>query len=967
MAPGDVPKGAPYAQALVDAISASRVVVVAFSRAANRSEAVLNELELASNRGIPIFAVRLEPIEPSGSAEYYLRRRQWFDADVDFAQHLAEIPAAVRAALEAAAARTKPVRRLKRSADESVPDRGLIAGRDHERAIIAQLLTRARAKHGGLIVLTGEPGIGKTRILEAAFDDARGAGFEAAFVTNFEHARAPLGPWIDVLRTLEPFLPEIVPSAPADRIAYQRLLGVSDETAVPAPDGRRLLVIVAEALQRAAKRSPIFVALDDAQWCDPESIELLDIIIPRLDTARIAIVVGRRPADSDAASLVLARLERFPAVQTIVIEPMPESAIRQLIAALSPRDDAVSSATLEEICRRSDGNPLFAAELVREVTTRTTAELLPESVQVTVVNRLAALAPDDVRILETAAVIGRMFELDDLVSVASTDRRSVIRALRSARDAALIHEAGAGRFAFRHELLRTAIYEHAFSAERADAHRAFAELLAARPNTPAAVLAYHWSRAGDTERAARYAIEAGDEAMRLNAFASARDGYVDALSAGTLNGTEAAALEEKAATAYDALGAADDAAQHFQSAAEHFRGLGDPQRAAQLELRFAANAYRAGRASEVERACENVLAESADGEVLYGAHAILASFYSSRSAPGRVQQHIDAAEALHVEGHVRDALSIAWARAIIAEGSDAWLSPARAAVELAEMRGTPALHALNLVNFAMVGRMHGCEGGETAAALTRAIEIADANGATYTAAYARCEKARTLHFRGELDAAYRVLLEAVALHVEALIVRIFVASAGLNILADLGAADRFPALRDPALLDAAFSTGEPGRFAPLAAAHAHASAMTGNAAVCGSTIKRALGLIGSFDGVSRPLVVFALHGDRDDRKAIARMLPPAAHLPQEELDRVMIAAIVSNPDGGPGNADAAERALAAARAADAPLFEALAYELLGRPRDAAAIYERIGAHGYRRDLTKTPTARRRAAATPSVS
>jgi hypothetical protein len=967
MAPGDVPKGAPYAQALVDAISASRVVVVAFSRAANRSEAVLNELELASNRGIPIFAVRLEPIEPSGSAEYYLRRRQWFDADVDFAQHLAEIPAAVRAALEAAAARTKPVRRLKRSADEDVPDRGLIAGRDHERAIIAQLLTRARAKHGGLIILTGEPGIGKTRILQAAFDDARGTGFEAAFVTNFEHARAPLGPWIDVLRTLEPFLPEIVPSAPADRIGYQRVLGVSDETAVPAPDGRRMLVIVAEALQRAAKRSPIFVALDDAQWCDPESIELLDIIIPRLDTARIAIAVGRRPADSDAASPALARLERYPEVQAIAVEPMPDAAIRQLVASLSPRDDAVSSAMLEEICRRSEGNPLFAAELMRDATTLGSVERLPESVQVTAVSRLAAMAPDEARIIETASVIGRVFPLADLEHVAGTDRPGIMRALRSARDTGLIRDLGPGTFAFRHELLRAAIYEHAFSADREETHRAYARFLASRPDVPPALLAYHWKRAGDLEQASRYAIEAGDQAMRINAYASARDRYVDALSAGTLHGVDEAAVEVKAAAAFDALGTADDAAKHFASAAVLFRTAGDTQRAARLDLRFAANAYRAGRASEVERACNAVLAESADPDVLYGAHAILASFFSTRMAPARVHEHIGAAESLGIDGQVRDALSIAWARATIAEGADEFLPQARAAVQLAEMRGTPALHALNLVNFAMLAPWHGCEHAETAAALTRAIEIADANGATYTAAYARCEMAWALHFRGELDAAYRVLLEAAALHVEALIVRIFVASVGLNVLADLGAADRFPAFRDPALLDAAFSTGEPGRFAALAAAHVHASVMTGNAAECGPTIKRALGMIGSFGFVSDSLVVFALHGDHDDRRAIARMLPPTARLPSEELDRVMIRAIVSHRDDEPGAGDAAERALAAARATGAPLFEALACELLGRRRDAAAIYERIGAHGRLRNLTKTPSARRRAAAKTSVS
>lgn len=966
MAPRDVPPGTPYAQALVDAITASKVLVLLFSPAANRSEAVLNELELAFNRGKPILPIRLEAIEPTGSAEYYLRRRQWFDANTGLASRVTDIAAAVRDAIAATAAPAKRTRRLPRTVDEDHEDGGLIAARDGEQLAIAQLLKRARSGYGGLILVTGEPGIGKTRILQAALHDARAAGFRTASVSNFEHTRTPLGPWIDVLRALEPLLPELVPADPGDRSAYQRLLGVIDSGG-PAPDGRRLLVIVTEALQRASKRAPLFIALDDAQWSDPESIELLDLIAPRLVAARIAIVVGRRSAESGVTSLALSRLERYPAVQTMPLEPLPDSAISQLIATLAPRGGVMSSSTIEEICRRSEGNPLFAAELVRDAKAGDKAGLLPESVQLTVVNRLAALAPDDVRIVETAAVIGRIFALEDLANVAQADRQAVIRALHGARNAALIRDAGSGTFAFRHELLRTAVYENTFSAERAEIHRSFAKLLAARPEAPAALLAYHWNRAGDIEQATRYAVQAGDEAMAINAYASARDNYGDALSGGALVGIDAATVEEKAATAYDALGAADDAAKHFFAAASSFRAAGEAQRAARLDLRFAANAYRAGRASEVERVCERVLAESTDREVLYGAHAILASFYSTRVDPGRVREHIEAADAMGVEGQVRDALSIAWASASIAEQPDGWLAPARRAVELSEARGSPALHALNLVNFAMLARWHGQDDAERAVAITRAIEIADRNGATYTAAYARCEHALALYFRGELNAAYGVLLEAVALHVEAVVVRIFVASVGLFILADLGVTDRFPIFRDPALLEAAFATGEPGRFAALAAAHVHAGVMSGETPSIVPIIKRALELIGSFNGVSRSLVTFALHGDADDRSKIAAMLPASAHQPPEELDRVMIAAITAVRSGAPAAVEHARSAAGAAHAADAPLFEALAYELLGRPDDAFVIYERIGARGLLRRLAKPPTARRRAASRLSAS
>jgi tetratricopeptide (TPR) repeat protein len=507
----------------------------------------------------------------------------------------------------------------------------------------------------------------------------------------------------------------------------------------------------------------------------------------------------------------------------------------------------------------------------------------------------------------------------------------------------LVSDAGAGAFTFRHELLRVAVYEHAFSMDRIETHRTVAQLLADRPNTPAALLAYHWSLAGDVARAAHYAAEAGDQAMRLNAYSSARDSYLTAIQSSAFVGAEAAALEEKAAIAYDALGAAIDAAKHFQNAAELCREQGDPQNAARLELRFAANAYRAGRVGEAEQACARVLNDSNDAVVLYGAHATLAQFYSTRNEPARVQLHIDSAEALRVDGQVRDMLSLAWARAYIADEGDDALRAARGAVELAGARSTPALHAINLVNFAMLARKHGRDGPESMSALTQAIDIANANGATYTAGYAYCERARALHFRGELSAAYQSVLDAVALHVEAIVVRIFLAAVGLDVLAELGIVERFPAFRDPDLLDAAFAGGEPVRFAALAAAHVHASAITGEAAHAARTTKRALSIIQSFDGVSRSLAAFALHGDDEDRALIFRLLPETTSLPPVTLDRIMIEAIISVKRGDESAADRAREARNAARLAGAPLYEALANELLDRSADAAAIYERIGA------------------------
>ena len=114
-----------------------------------RSDAVLNELELATNRGKPVVAIRLEAVEPTGSAEYYLRRRQWFDAATRFDARVAELPAAVRTAL-AAPSRSPRVRRAAASVDDETDDGGLLTARDAERRTVAALLERARTGNGGV-------------------------------------------------------------------------------------------------------------------------------------------------------------------------------------------------------------------------------------------------------------------------------------------------------------------------------------------------------------------------------------------------------------------------------------------------------------------------------------------------------------------------------------------------------------------------------------------------------------------------------------------------------------------------------------------------------------------------------------------------------------------------------------------------------------------------------------------------
>jgi predicted ATPase len=169
IAPRNVAPGVPYAAMLVEAISAARIVLVVFSHAANRSDGVLNEIELAFNRKRPIFTVRAEDSEPKGQAEFYLRRGHWFDAFADVAERLQALPDAVRAALSAAGKRVaSAVRNVAQvlsprpAGNLTIPQIRLF-GRDADAAQVVALLGSSRA-----VTLWGSGGVGKTQLALAA-------------------------------------------------------------------------------------------------------------------------------------------------------------------------------------------------------------------------------------------------------------------------------------------------------------------------------------------------------------------------------------------------------------------------------------------------------------------------------------------------------------------------------------------------------------------------------------------------------------------------------------------------------------------------------------------------------------------------------------------------------------------------------------------------------------------------------
>ncbi len=444
-------------------------------------------------------------------------------------------------------------------------ERGVLVGRESELALIESRVEEALRSRGGTIVLTGEAGVGKTRLLQAAVRAAQMARFATSATTNFEHARTPLGPWIDVVGALARIVPALMPSVPRDLAVLESLLGITETTAARV-DKRRSFVIIAEGLIRAASHAPLAIAFDDVQWADPESLELLAYAVPRIASHRIVVVLSARSDEADdRATFEVRDLARFAGVTSITIGPLVESAVREMVVANMPARRRLSRKLVDEICTRGEGNPLLVSELIRGAL-EDDVGLLPPTVAIATRRKTQSLDEAERRVIETASALGRIFTLSDLVSITGFEQNAVVAALRAARDMGIVREGDdPATFAFRHELVRLSVYERLLAAERRDVHLRIAQRNELEPGRiPIALLAHHWMNAGEPVRAAELYERAGDEAMHISAYASARDHY---LETARFYGDDVARarVDEKLGVSYDMLGDAARATENLRA------------------------------------------------------------------------------------------------------------------------------------------------------------------------------------------------------------------------------------------------------------------------------------------------------------------------------------------------------------------------------------------------------------------
>ena len=423
-------------------------------------------------------------------------------------------------------------------------------GRDEEMDILSRRWQRASRGEGQVVLLSGEAGIGKSRIV-SAFRERVGA-------QSHNWLRYQCSPYY-TNSALYPVIEQLALAArieanddPARKLAkLEALLALSRRptpTAVPliAPllsiplgDGyapvtvspqlqkQLTLATLVDQLAGLAEQRPVLFHFEDAHWIDPTSRELLDLLIARTSGLAALVIISFRPqfappwtGEPHVTLVSLSRLEARTCADLT----------RQIAAAAVLPPGAV-----DEIVTRADGVPLFVEEITKAALETVIAEAgvadarsrlaIPASIEASLMARLDRLGPVK-EVAQIAAVIGRSFAHDLLAAVAALDEARLEAALDRLVSAGLVHRrtvAGGVAYEFKHALVRDAAYQSLLKSRRQQLHGRIAGILETQAAETVApeLLAYHLTEAGATERAVDYWLNAGQRAMRRSAHIEA--------------------------------------------------------------------------------------------------------------------------------------------------------------------------------------------------------------------------------------------------------------------------------------------------------------------------------------------------------------------------------------------------------------------------------------------------------------
>ena len=659
-----------------------------------------------------------------------------------------------------------------------------LTGRDAELSILREGLAKARAGHGQAFELVGEPGVGKTRLMNALREEA----------TDFHHSHAvceaytastPYAVWHELLRelvsigrdeteeTVATYVREIVagrtpallPWLPFVAIAFGVEVPSTPEVDMLAENNRRqkLHETVVEFLA-ANLPGAALIELENAHHMDVASSELLAYVAQSIGTRPWLIVTARRPGEKASPPA--------PGVTRIELAPLKESDALRL-AKSAAEQYPLPSHILDVVAKRSGGNPQFLRDLLRAAIDSGGVTSLPDSAEAAAMARIDALTPDDRAILRRAAVFGLTFHPRMLDWLGAREAAQAPNAAAWQRLHEFFDEEGDGYLRFRRSLIRDAAYQGLPFRLRREYHGAAAQHMEEELETPedaADILSMHYFVAGDNASAWRYASAAARHALAAFAYVEAAAMFSRALEAARklddVDEHDLAAVNESLGDCWYRAGEMPKAAEAFTAAQR--LATGDPLKQSGLMLKRSQLEHKLGKYAQAmawaTRAAKAVRGMPGDDPARLEAR-VSAWHANILQAAGRTSDAMRAAEIAIRHAEATDnpeALGAAcfvmgWAYGALGKaGAEPFL---QRALEAYRRSGNLLRQAALLSNLGVICQWEG-RWDEAIAYYQRAQADFEKLGSSIDATLARMNLAEILSDRGELDEAQSLLQEA---------------------------------------------------------------------------------------------------------------------------------------------------------------------------------------------------------------
>lgn len=618
---------------------------------------------------------------------------------------------------------------------EARPQARDFVGRTAELSELRSTIEDAAEGRGSLVLVAGEPGIGKTRLAEAAVHHARAIGLHVRWATCWEGPTAAFWPWTQLLRA---HVDDV-----GDRDAPPEVLRLAGEVASPDEsfegDAEVVRFGLFDAIGRywkaEAARRPLVLIFDDLQWADVPSLRLLEFFSQGVRDVPIVVLATYRDVEidpeSDAGRCIEALTTR---ARVAKLDGLPASDLASLLeTTLGSPPPSPLTRTVHE---RTGGNPLFVRELGRLLAAQGRLDRadvgIPESVRGVIGRRLARLSQPTDELLQVAAVLGLRFRLDVLSRAADREPDAVLRLLEEADRARLIAAVpnAPGSYEFAHTLVREVLYDAIPLRSRRPLHRAAADAIEAAGDVEGqlAALAHHSFEAaaagGDAARAVDFSARAGRRALDQLAYEDAVSHFRRALAALDLEPDDdvRTALLLELGDACLRSGDLPQAQEAFGRAADIARRRGHPTDLAHAALGFGAG-LSGFEVKIADRAQVDLLREALNG-LDPGDSAERAWLLARLSVALTIQETVErrrtlAEEAVAVASRIEDPAALAYALSALCDATagpddcEARLERSGEIVRLAQENGDRPMELLGrrmrVVAFLEVGNSTGAD------------------------------------------------------------------------------------------------------------------------------------------------------------------------------------------------------------------------------------------------------------------